>query len=480
VSSKLGTTEEWNKSLEFIQIRYTDVLGKFLARYLSTPADIEGFFRHGIGLDGSSVRGYAHIHDSDLLLLPDKTTVRTVPVSKERMVGTVIADVYKGFRQNRLNTDPRYASQRMQKYFEEKNMLCQLGPEVECFILDEIRFGASNKQETNIISREQERNGNKYPIMKRAGYDCPPFQDSLLEFRFEVAEILKKHYSMDVTNVNHEVASGGQIEINFNHAASLTWAADNVQMFKDVVRNVAKRHDKVATFMPKPFFDENNSSKKKEEADNGSGMHVNVSIWQADGKRNLFFDPDDKYVELSQYGRYFVGGILDHASSLSAIVAPTINSYKRLIPGFEAPVYMAWARGNRSAVVRVPAVERNSAKSKRVEFRAPDPSANPYLALSAIVAAGMDGIAKKREPADPVNENIYKLSESRKKDLGIRPLPSSLEEAVSALKSDSVYILQYCFASELLQSYLELKEQEIKEGKGEKGRSWHIRRYYDV
>jgi glutamine synthetase len=472
--SKLRTTEWDSKSLKFIQIRYTDVLGKFLAKYLSTPADIEGFFKYGIGLDGSSVRGFAHIDDSDLLLLPDITTVRTVPVSKERMIGTAIADVYKGFAQGRLNTDPRYVTQRMQKYLEEKNMLCQLGPEVECFILDEIKFGGKN--EASIISSEKE-SYSRYPVMKRMGYDCPPFQDSLLEFRFEVAEILKKHYSIDVTNVNHEVASGGQIEINFNHAG-LTQAADNVQMFRDVIRNVAKSHGKIATFMPKPFFDENSSSKKK-EADNGSGMHVNVSIWEANGKRNLFYDPDDAYAELSQIGRYFIGGILEHASSLSAIVAPTINSYQRLIPGFEAPVYVAWARGNRSVVVRVPAVERNSTKSKRVEFRAPDPSANPYLTLSAIVAAGVDGIAKKKDPGEPVNENIYRLSESRKKALGIRPLPSTLEQALSFLKSDSAYLLRSCFTNELMQSYLELKAQEIKEGKG-KGRSWQIRRYYDV
>jgi glutamine synthetase len=229
-------------------------------------------------------------------------------------------------------------------------------------------------------------------------------------------------------------------------------AADNVQMFKDVVRNVAKRHDKVATFMPKPFFDENNSSKKKEEADNGSGMHMNISIWQADGKRNLFFDPDDKYVELSQFGRYFVGGILDHASSLSAIVAPTINSYKRLIPGFEAPVYMAWARGNRSAVVRVPAVERNSAKSKRVEFRAPDPSANPYLALSAIVAAGMDGIAKKREPADPVNGKIstscvrIKKKSPWHKTSSFKPRRGSLGAEERLCVSSSILFCQRAFA----------------------------------
>jgi glutamine synthetase len=411
-------------------------------------------------------------------LLPDVTTARMVPVSKERTIGTVIADVYKGFSQGRLNTDPRYASQRMQKYLEEKNMLCQLGPEVECFILDHIKFGIGGKQETNIISCEQE-GSSKYPIMNKQGYDCPPFQDSLLEFRFEVAEILKKYYAIEVTNVNHEVASGGQIEINFSHA-SLTQAADNVQLFKDAVRNVAKNQGKIATFMPKPFFDDNtDSSSMEDQADNGSGMHVNISVWKADGKRNLFYDPDDSYAELSQSGRYFIGGILEHVSSLSAIVAPTINSYQRLIPGFEAPVYVGWARGNRSAVIRVPAVERNSAKSKRIEFRAPDPSANPYLALSAVVAAGIDGITKKIDPGDPVNENIYSLSESKKRALGIRPLPSTLEQALSALKSDSEYLLQSCFTGELLQSYLKLKEQEIKEAK-ERGRSWQIRQYYDI
>lgn len=477
--SKLRT--EWgnNKSLQFLQIRYTDVLGKFLARYLSMPNDIEGFYRQGISLDGSSVRGFAQIDDSDLLLLPDRTTARTVPVfSKERMIGTVIADVYKGFEQGRLNNDPRYVSQRMQKYLEGKNMHCQLGPEIECFVLDDIKFGIDSKQQVDIISSEQE-GCSKFPIMNKQGYDCPPFQDSLLEFRFEVAEILKKYYAIDVTNANHEVASGGQIEINFTHA-SLTQAADNVQMFKDAVRNVAKNHGKVATFMPKPFFDGNsNSSSSTKQDDNGSGMHVNVSVWEADGKRNLFYDPDDSYAELSQTGRYFIGGILEHASSLSAIVAPTINSYQRLVPGFEAPVYVGWARGNRSAVIRVPTVERNSAKSKRIEFRAPDPSANPYLALSAIVAAGIDGISKKIDPGDPVNENIYSLSESRKKALSIRPLPSTLEQALSALKSDSAYLLQSCFTTELLQSYLKLKEKEIKEGKG-KVRSWHIRQYYDV
>lgn len=472
---------QWdNKSLGFIQMRYTDIVGKFLARYLSKPADLEGFFRDGIGLDGSSVRGFADIDDSDLLLIPDMTTGRVVPVSKDRMIATVIADVYRGFSQGRLKNDPRYAGQRMQKYLEDKNMLCQLGPEVECFIIDELKFSMNDgKQQVDIISSEHE-GCSKYPIMNKQGYDCPPFQDSLLEFRLEVAEILKKYYAIDVTNANHEVASGGQIEINFAHA-TLTQAADNVQMFKDAIRNVAKNHGKIATFMPKPFFENDtiSSSKKKNHADNGSGMHVNVSVWDTGGKRNLFYDPDDSYAELSQIGRYFIGGILEHASSLSSIVAPTINSYRRLVPGFEAPVYLGWARGNRSAVVRVPAVEKNSARSKRIEFRAPDPSANPYLAFSAIVAAGIDGISKKIEPGDKVDENIYSLSDSRKRALGIRALPSSLEEALAALKSDSAYLLQCCFTTELLQSYLKLKGKETKEGKA-KGRSWQIRQYYDV
>lgn len=296
---------QWdNESLGFIQIRYTDLVGKFLARYLSKPSDPEGFFRDGIGLDGSSVRGFADIDDSDLLLLPDMTIGRVVSVSKDRMIATVIADVYKGFSQGRLNSDPRHASQRMQNYLEDKNMLCQLGPEVECFIIDEIKFSRDNgKQQVDIISSEQE-GCSKYPIMNKQGYDCPPFQDSLLEFRLEVAELLKKYYAIDVTNANQEVASSSQIEINFTHAA-LTQAADNVQMFKDAIRNVARNHGKIATFMPKPFFDDEtiSSSMKKNQADNGSGMHVKVSVWETGGKRKLFYDPNDSCAELSQSGR---------------------------------------------------------------------------------------------------------------------------------------------------------------------------------
>ena len=227
----------------------------------------------------------------------------------------------------------------------------------------------------------------------------------------------------------------------------LTQSADNVQIYKDVVRNVAKKYNKIANFMPKPIFDPQNN----ENSDNGSGMHVSISLWsKSTGKNaNLFYDESDDYAELSQTGRYFIGGILDHARSLSAIVTPTVNSYKRIIPGFEAPVYIAWARGNRSAVVRLPINEKKSSSSKRIEYPAPDPSANPYLAFSAIVAAGLDGINRKIDPGNPVSEDIYKMSDSRRKDLGIGVLPGSLEEALSSLKSDSNY-LNLCFHHDLI------------------------------
>ncbi|MGI0039450.1 MAG: type I glutamate--ammonia ligase, partial [Nitrososphaera sp.] len=440
------------RDIEFIQLRYTDVPGRFLAKYIfSDGEDLYDQFRSGIGVDGSSVRGFASIDESDMLLVPDRSTLRLVPTSSRHKVAAVIADVYQGFGKGRLARDPRYVSQRMEEHLMQEGMACQVGPEVECFILDEIIFNGGKEPE--IVSAEL-GDRSKYPIRRKGGYDAPPFQDSLVEFRFDVAEILKKHYHIKVTNLNHEVASSGQIEINFIHS-TLTKAADNVQIYKDVVRNVARQHDKVANFMPKPFFDENDPG----SGDNGSGMHVSVSLWKkASGAiDNIFYDAGDEYAEISQAGRYFIGGVLGHASSLAAIVAPTVNSYYRMVPGFEAPVYVAWSRGNRSAIVRVPINEKNNSKSKRVEFRAPDPSANPYLAFSAIVAAGLDGIKKKTDPGDPVSEDIYRMSSSARNSFGIRSLPGSLEESLEALKSDSGY-LKSCFHDELLQTYVALKQ----------------------
>jgi glutamine synthetase len=448
---------------EFVQIRYTDVPGKFLAKYI--VSDCGNYIRNGVAMDGSSVKGFAKIDESDLLLVPDRSTLKLTPMTNYK-VATVIGDVYEGFGKGRLARDPRHVSQLMEEHLSNEGLVCQVGPEIECFIFDDIVFGKSGPE---IISAEGR---GKYPIRRKGGYDAPPFQDSLLELRFEVAEILKRNYLIKVTNLNHEVASRGQMEINFMHC-TLTKAADSVQIYKDTVRNVAKMHDKVANFMPKPVFDE--ADLGGTESDNGSGMHVSTSLW--DGTSNIFYDESDDYAELSQAGRYFIGGVLSHAHSLAALVAPTVNSYHRLVPGFEAPVYVAWSRGNRSAMVRVPVNDRNNAKSKRIEFRAPDPSANPYLAFSAILAAGLDGISKRIEPGDPVNEDIFKMPDHVKSSFGIRSLPCSLQESLEALKSDRDY-LKICFRGDLLETYAALKHEEVAYAGRSKERQFML--YCDV
>jgi glutamine synthetase len=516
----IGFSEELQR-IEFLQFRYTDLLGKFLAKYVMSDYDeLYGFLKKGIGLDGSSVKGFTEINESDLLLVPDRHTLRLNPFFTNFTLGSVIANVHKGFGFGRLSKDPRFVSENMEEYLAESNLTCQIGPEVECFVFDNISFqdnvenvicapkhsfdndgesvSKSLYSTSNMIVSEEQYGVGKYPINRKGGYDAPPFQDSLVEFRFEVANLLKKYYGIKVTNLNHEVASTGQIEINFMHS-KITDAADNVQIYKDVVRNVAKRHNKIANFMPKPLFDE--SDPAGATADNGSGMHVSVSLWDkssssssttpkhtSSGKtlssHNIFFDGEDPYANISQSGRYFIGGVLDHSRSLVAITSPTVNSYYRMVPGFEAPVYIAWSRGNRSAIVRIPINDKLSRDSKRIEFRAPDPSCNPYLAFSAIVAAGLDGMKKKIDPGDPVDENIYKMSDSRRNDLKIKSVPGSLEESVASLKSDHLYLTNTCFNDECLETYIGLKEDEIsrvREFEGKRESKLHqFYMYYDV
>ncbi|MGN6629053.1 MAG: type I glutamate--ammonia ligase [Candidatus Nitrosocosmicus sp.] len=480
-----------SSDLEFIQVRYTDLLGKFLAKYIQCEKyDIQDIFRSGVGLDGSSVKGFANIDESDMMLFPDRETLRRIPLS-DFEINTVIADVYNGFDKGRSLKDPRNVSQVLENNLAMNQISCQVGAEVECFIFDQIVFDMGEYDITSgyniknyddqkvkdvkVLSSEQYGIG-KYPIRPKAGYDAPSFQDSLIEFRFEVANVLKKYFDINVTNLNHEVASSGQIEINFLHSY-ITKSADNVQIYKDVVRNIAKKQNKIANFMPKPIFDENDPKK----GDNGSGMHISISLWTklSSKNTNLFYEENDDYAELSQNGRYFIGGILDHAHSLAAIVTPTVNSYRRIVPGFEAPVYVAWAKGNRSAVIRVPVNEKGNTKSKRIEYRAPDPSSNPYLAFSAIVTAGMDGINKKIDPGSPIQENIYKMDDAKRKSLGIGVLPNSLEESLNALKSDSNY-LGLCFHNDLIDTYIELKKGEISEIGINKSKTNQFLFYYDV
>ncbi|MEM0304251.1 MAG: type I glutamate--ammonia ligase, partial [Saccharolobus sp.] len=286
---------------------------------------------------------------------------------------------------------------------------------------------------------------------KEGYYPAPPI-DQLMDIRIEMVDTLVKYFGYTIEATHHEVATAGQGEIDFRFT-TLVDAADKVQTLKYVVKNVAAKHGMVATFMPKPIY-----------GDNGTGMHTHFSLWSKNGK-NLMYDPNDEYAEISQFGRYVIGGLLQHARALSAIVSPTVNSYRRLIPGFEAPVYIAWSKSNRSAVIRVPAYYKGMEKAKRVEYRPPDPSTNPYLAFSAILMAALDGVNKKIDPGDPVDENIYHLTPERRRQLGIKELPRSLDEALDELESDKEF-LKPVFNSSILDTYIDLKREESRNLQG--------------
>ncbi|BBD72534.1 type I glutamate--ammonia ligase [Sulfodiicoccus acidiphilus] len=336
---------------------------------------------------------------------------------------------------------------------EQRGLKSYFGPELEFFLFDKVEIDVSTPSSGTgykIKAREApwEKTGNFLIRFKEGYYPAPPV-DQLMDVRLEIVETLTKFFGFEIEATHHEVATAGQGEIDFRFS-TLVDTADKVQTLKYVGKNVAANKGLVMTFMPKPMF-----------GDNGTGMHTHFSLWTADGSKNLMYDPSDEYAELSQTGRYVVGGLLHHARALSAIVSPTTNSYRRLIPGFEAPVYLAWSKGNRSAVIRVPSYYRGMEVAKRIEYRAPDPSTNPYLAFSAILMAALDGVNKKMDPGDPVDENIYHLTPERRKQLDIRELPRSLDEALDELESDLEF-LKPVFNSSILDTYISMKRDEAR------------------
>ncbi|MBT4299323.1 MAG: type I glutamate--ammonia ligase, partial [Nitrosopumilus sp.] len=306
-------------------------------------------------------------------------------------------------------------------------------------------------QSYSIESKEApwSQSGDGYPMGLQEGYYPSTPADTLTPYRNECVNILNKNFGILCDNHHHEVATAGQCEIDimYDH---MTNSADAAQSYKYVIKNVAQKYGKVATCMPKPIA-----------MDAGSGMHVNVSLWK--GKENAFFDPDDE-IELSQIGRYFCGGIINHAKALSAICNPTTNSYHRLVPGYEAPAYIAWSAGNRSAIVRVPKHLKGKeyAKLKRLEFRAPDPSSNPYLVFAAVTAAGMDGIKKKMDPGDQVRDDIFKMTKSDRAKRGIGTLPRNLSEALDELESDRKF-LSPIFTNDVVDKIIELERRDQRE-----------------
>lgn len=391
------------KNIQFIDLKFNDLPG--LWQHFSMPAgeflrdiDKNGVFTEGVGFDGSSIRGFQEIQESDMILIPDVSTVVVDPVCKYPTL-SVIADIYDPITKQPYTRDPRYVARKAEQYLISTGIAdtSYWGPEMEFFIFDDIRFDfGANFGYFFIDSAEGEWNTGReekpnlgYKARYKEGYFPVPPHDSFQDLRSEMVKAMLE-VGIQVEVHHHEVATGGQAEIDMRYD-SLVRMADKCMMYKYIVKNIARRHNRVVTFMPKPLFQ-----------DNGSGMHTHQSLWK-DGV-NLFYDPEG-YALLSKLAKYYIGGLLKHAPALMAFCAPTTNSYKRLVPGFEAPVYLAYSMRNRSAAVRIPVYTANP-KSKRIEFRPPDCTCNPYLAFAAMLMAGLDGIENEIDPGSPIDKNI--------------------------------------------------------------------------
>ena len=458
-SSASATLEKLKvDKVRWVQLFYTDVLGGF--NQVSVPAATieDDSFVTGIPkLDGSSVRGFREIYDSDMNLVPDPATLATVPWDPD--VGTTvrfICDVRVGGSKEPYPHDPRWVARKTEQVLAAAGFdRSYWGPEVEFFVFDSIDLipSAAGVRDawagSGYLVHHSEAPWHTGPVQDlvrfKEGYHRAPPYDSLLPLRAEMCNILADDFHLTIDAHHHEVATASQSEINIRFD-ELVPMADHIQDLRYVIRNVAARHGRIACLMPKPIY-----------GDNAIGMHVNQSLWSK-GK-SAFFDASDPYAELSQTCRYYVGGLLEHSRAMCAITNPITNSYRRLVPGYEAPVFIAWSKANRSANVRIPFYHKGRPAAKRVEYRTPDPSANIYLTEAALALAGLDGIRRKIEPPPPVDENIYKLTPAKRKALQVRELPGSLSEALDCLESDRDF-LKPAFASSLLDVYIEMKREE--------------------
>jgi glutamine synthetase len=409
----------------------------------------EDIFEEGLGFDGSSIRGWQPIHASDMIILPDPTTAKMDPFTAIPTL-SLIANIFDPITKEAYTRDPRNIAKKAEAYLKSSGIgdTAYFGPEAEFFIFDDVRYDSSSNQSFYIVDssegtwntgREEFPNLGYKPRHKEGYFPVPP-TDSLNDLRNEMVMEMQ-NVGIRVECQHHEVATGGQAEIDMRFDSMVTMA-DKLQWFKYIIKNVAVRNGKTVTFMPKPLY-----------GDNGSGMHTHVSIWK-DGT-NLF--AGDGYGGLSKMALYFIGGIIKHARSLSGCCNPTTNSYKRLVPGFEAPVNMAYSSRNRSAALRIPMFSTNP-KSKRVEYRTPDPSCNGYLAFAAILMAGLDGIENKIDPGQPLDKDIYGLTPEEL--AGIPSAPGSLEEALQALKEDHEFLLKGdVFTPDVIEKWIEYKTE---------------------
>jgi glutamine synthetase len=441
-----------DNGVKIVDLRFTDLPGLW-QHFSITPremVDSNSIWEEGIGFDGSSIRGFQQIQESDMILVPDAATAQLDPF-REVPTLNLICDVKDPITQQPYTRDPRYVARKAEEYLRSTGIAdtCYCGPEAEFFVFDDIRFDQNVQSGYYFIdSVEGQWNSGKeegpnlgYKPKYKEGYFPVPPHDTLQDMRSEMI-LTMESVGIKVEVHHHEVATAGQCEIDMRFDTLLK-KADDLLWYKYIVKSVARKYGKVATFMPKPLFN-----------DNGSGMHTHQSLWK-DGKP-LFFDAGG-YAKTSEMCRQYIAGLLHHARALMAFCAPTTNSYKRLVPGFEAPVNLVYSARNRSAAARIPVFNENP-KAKRVEFRPPDPTCNPYLAFSAMLMAGLDGIEKKMDPGQPLEKNTYELS--AEESANMQTVPGSLEEALEALEQDHEFLMKGgVFTQDLLDMWLSYKRE---------------------
>lgn len=457
------------KEVKVVDLRFTDLPG--IWHHISFPIAhfSESSFEDGFGMDGSSIRGWAAIHESDMLLIPDASWYMLDPFCSVPTL-VLIGNIYDPLTRQQYDRDPRYIAQKAEAYLISTGLAdtAYIGAEAEFFIFDNIRFDQREQHGFYFIDAEEGRwnsgreedNLGYRPRVKEGYFPVPPtdhYQDLRTEMVLQMIAA-----GLDVECHHHEVATAGQCEIDLKFD-SLLKSADHMLLYKYMVRNVANEYGKTATFMPKPIF-----------GDNGSGMHTHQSLWK--GGKPLF--AGEGYAGLSPMAMHYIGGLLKHAPALAALMAPTTNSYKRLVPGYEAPVNLAYSRRNRSAAVRIP-MYSSSPKAKRLEFRPPDPSCNPYLSFSALLMAGLDGIENRIDPGEPLDRDIYDLSPEELKR--VPSLPGSLEMALNCLEEDHEFLLKGdVFSEDVVRTWIDYKRKNEVDAVRMRPHPYEFSLYYDI
>lgn len=444
-----------DEGIEIIDLKFTDLPGTL--HHVGIPPNelTEDLFAEGTGFDGSSIRGFQTIDESDMLLVPDANTAVVDPVYKIKTL-SLLCDIRDPLTGSSYTRDPRNVAHKAEAHLKSTGIgdTSYWGPEAEFFIFDSATFHQdANSAHHSVDSDEGIWNsGNEFMLdgktrsngfrpRHKGGYFPAPPVDTLSDIRSEMVLEMQK-FGMKIEKQHHEVATAGQGEIDIVYD-TLVKTADNIMIYKYLVKNVAARHGKIATFMPKPLFE-----------DNGTGMHTHQSIWNGD--TNIFYG--DGYAHMSDTMKYYTGGLLRHAAAILAFAAPTTNSYRRLVPGYEAPVNLAYSSRNRSACCRIPAYF-DTPPSKRIEFRCPDPTANPYLAFAAMLLAGLDGIQNQIDPGEPMDVDLYDLSPEEAAN--VKQVPGSLEESLDALEDDHDFLLAGdVFTSDLIETWLDYKRSE--------------------